>query len=91
MDADQLQAEINQKVTMQINLDFWPGLLLLFSIAFGPTFLALSIQEVYNVDVTAINWINGGVVGVIAIFFFINMTSTYMLNYVYAQKKLGSF
>jgi hypothetical protein len=78
-------------VTMPSNLDFWPGIMILFSIAFGPTFLALSMQETYNLDAQAINKINIGVLGVIVIFALINLVSTYMLNHVYSQKKLGSF
>ena len=45
---------MQQNITTQSNMEFWPGLMILFSIAFGPTFLALSIEEVYNIDAEAI-------------------------------------
>jgi hypothetical protein len=63
----------------------------LFSLSFGPTFIALSISEVYTVNSAPITFVNLGLVAVFLVFFVINFFSIQMLNRVYSQKKLGSF
>lgn len=94
---DDLLAEIQnankmKELTMVTgNLDFWPGMMILFSIAFGPTFIALSLTEVFTINTASIDKINFGVLIVFGIFFFINFFSIRMLNRVYQSKKLGSF
>ena len=74
-----------------MTLEFWPGLMILFSIAFGPTFIALTITESFTINSKSLQTINYSVIGVILVFFVINFFSIQMLNTVYNQKKLGSF
>lgn len=94
---DDLLAEIQnanrmkELTTVTGNLDFWPGLMILLSIAFGPTFIALSLTEIFTINSAPMTSINSGVVAVFIIFFFINFFSIRMLNRVYSSKKLGSF
>lgn len=82
---------MKELTTVMGNVEFWPGLMILLSIAFGPTFIALSITEVFTINTPSINSINGSVLIVFLIFFMINFFSIRMLNRVYSSKKLGSF
>jgi len=85
------QNKMKALTTVGLNLEFWPGLMILFSIAFGPTFIALSITEVFTINSPSIDWINTGVIVVFLVFAAINFFSIRMLNHVYSSKKLGSF
>lgn len=85
------QNAMKELTTVEMTLEFWPGLMILFSIAFGPTFIALTITEVFTVNSQPLQQVNGYVLLVIAVFFIINFFSIQMLNTVYNQKKLGSF
>ena len=40
------QNALREMKSVQNNLDFWPGTLLLFTIAFGPTFIALNLSVI---------------------------------------------
>lgn len=82
---------MRELTTVTSSLDFWPALMLLLSIAFGPTYIALTVVEIYSINSNPVNKINGGVLIVFAIFFLINAFSIGMLNRVYSSKKLGSF
>lgn len=44
------QNAMREKISLPNNLEFWPGLMTLFSLSFGPTFIALSITEVYSIN-----------------------------------------
>lgn len=44
------QNEMRAKISLPNNLEFWPGVMTLFSLSFGPTFIALSISEIYAVN-----------------------------------------
>jgi hypothetical protein len=85
------QNAMKELTTVEMTLEFWPGLMILFSIAFGPTFIALTVTEVFTVNSQQLQQVNGLVLGVILVFFVINAFSIQMLNTVYKQKKLGSF
>jgi hypothetical protein len=79
--------------SVQNNLDFWPSTLLLFTIAFGPAFIALNLK-VFVTQKTLIenvNYTNIGVIVVFLIFFILNTCSVMMLNVAYKTKLLGSF
>ena len=97
-DGDVL-AEINEAnalrelKTVQSNLDFWPGLSILFTIAFGPTFIALNLLIIRTQEkqMSALNATNWGVIAVFVCFFVFNWFSINMLNVAYKQKQLGSF
>lgn len=44
------QNAMREKISLPNNLEFWPGLMTLFSLSFGPTFIALTISEVQSVN-----------------------------------------
>ena len=44
------QNAMKELTTVEMTLEFWPGLMILFSIAFGPTFIALTITEVFTLN-----------------------------------------
>ena len=48
------QNAMREKISLPNNLEFWPGLMTLFSLSFGPTFIALSITEVYSINSASI-------------------------------------
>ena len=79
--------------TVQNRLDFWPGLFILFSIAFGPTFIALNIQVNYieKEQLSDMTYVNSIVLGIICFFWILNTLSIMMLNHCYRHKRLGSF
>lgn len=85
------QNALREMTTVSSSLDFWPAVMILFSIAFGPTFIALNINETFTVNTDAISDVNGWLLVVFAVFFAINFFSIQMLNQVYSSKKLGSF
>lgn len=82
---------MRELTTVSSTLDFWPALMMLFCIAFGPTFIALNMTETFASNSDAVSTINVGIIIVIGVFFLINLFSIMMLNAVYNHKKLGSF
>ena len=65
-------------------MEFWPGVMILFALSFGPTFIALTVPLVYTVNSRQINHVNEGVLGVFLVFCIINFFSIQMLNRVYS-------
>ena len=71
-------------IVAQQSLDFYPAIFILFSIAFGPAYLAVNLLQT-NSSVNAV------MVCIVLFLFLCNALSITMLNSSYKANKLGSF